>query len=224
MKNILVIAILLITSTALGQSSREVNIDTFHTIKTFDLIKVKMVKSDSNKLEIKGSDSEEVDYVFKNGLLKLRMQTDKIFDGANTFITVYYTSVNTIDANEGSIIYLDDIDDQDALEIRVQEGAKIVGGININKVEVRAVTGGIVELSGKVIKQQVTVNTGGIVENEGLKSESTTVKVQAGGEVEVYASDSIDATVRAGGDIIVYGNPTNVNKSKTFGGSIVIKN
>ncbi|WP_194851590.1 head GIN domain-containing protein [Nonlabens antarcticus] len=214
---------LFVTLIATAQTDQEVNIDQFNTIKTFDLIKVKMVKSDVNKLEIKGKDGSEVEYVFKNGLLKLRMETDKIFDGAQTFVTVYYTDVKTIDANEGSVIYADDISGQDQVEIRVQEGAKVIAGININRVEVRAVTGGIVEISGKVIKQEVTVNTGGIVEGKNLKSENADVKVQAGGEVELYASKSVDAIVRAGGYVTVYGNPENVNKKTTFGGRIVIK-
>lgn len=211
------------TLIATAQTDKEVTIDQFNTIKTFDLIKVKMVKSDVNKLEIKGKDGDEVEYVYKNGLLKLRMETDKIFDGAQTFVTVYYTSVKTIDANEGSVIYADDIKGQDQVEIRAQEGAKVIAGIDINRVDVRAVTGGIVEISGKVIKQEVTVNTGGVVEAKNLKSENAEVKVQAGGEVEVYTSKSVDVTVRAGGDVTVYGNPKNVNKKTTFGGRIVIK-
>ncbi|KQC32362.1 chaperonin [Nonlabens sp. YIK11] len=223
MKNILAILALTISFAVNAQGEREINIDNFHTIKAFDLINVQLIKSDVNKLEIKGKDSENVTYVFKDGLLKLRMDTDKIFDGNNTYVTVYYTNIKTIDANEGAEIYAKDISGQDAVEIRTQEGARVVAGIDLNKVDVRAVTGGIVELSGKVIKQNVVVNTGGIVENRDLKSETTDVKVQAGGEVEVYASASIDAVVRAGGDIIVYGNPTNVNKKTTFGGDIVIK-
>ncbi|PRP67755.1 head GIN domain-containing protein [Nonlabens agnitus] len=223
MKNILAILALTISFAVTAQSEREINIDNFHTIKAFDLINVQLIKSDVNKLEIKGKDSENVTYVFKDGLLKLRMDTDKIFDGNNTYVTVYYTNIKTIDANEGAEIYVKDISGQDAVEIRTQEGARVVAGIDLNKVDVRAVTGGIVELSGKVIKQNVVVNTGGIVENRDLKSETTDVKVQAGGEVEVYASASVDAVVRAGGDIIVYGNPTNVNKKTTFGGDIVIK-
>jgi len=205
-----------------AQGEREINIDNFHTIKAFDLINVQLVKSDENKLVIKGKDSDEVTYVFKDGLLKLRMDTDKIFDGNNNYVTVYYTSIRTIDANEGAEIYAKDISGQDALEIRTQEGARVVAGVDLNKVDVRAVTGGIVQLSGKVIKQEIIVNTGGIVENEDLISENTNVKVQAGGEVEVYASKSIDAVVRAGGDITVYGNPKNVNKKTTFGGDIII--
>jgi len=223
MKYILTIIAFSFALIVTAQGERVETIANFHTIKTFDLINVQLVKSDVNKLEIKGKDNENVTYVFKDGMLKLRMDTDKIFDGNQTYITVYYTNIKTIDANEGSEIYAKDISGQDALEIRTQEGAKVFAGIDINKVDVRAVTGGMVTLSGKVVKQNVAVNTGGVVENKDLKSENTEVKVQAGGEVEVYASQSIDATVRAGGDITVYGNPKNVNKSKVLGGSIIIK-
>ena len=126
MKIVATAFIFLFTLTSIAQGDREVVIDEFHTIKTFDLIKVRMVKSDVNKLEIKGKDGNEVEYVFKNGLLKLRMETDKIFDGSKTIVTVYYTSVSTIDANEGSVIYAEDISGQDSIELRTQEGAKII--------------------------------------------------------------------------------------------------
>jgi hypothetical protein len=215
--------VLLLTLTSMAQSDREVTIDEFHTIKTFDLINVRMVKSDLNKLEIKGKNGNEVEYVFKNGLLKLRMEADKIFDGANTIVTVHYTGVKTIDANEGSVIYADDISGQDSVELRTQEGARIIAGLDLNNVDVRAVTGGILELSGKVINQEVTANTGGIVEAKGLRSENTDVKVQAGGEVEVYASESVNVLVRAGGNVMVYGSPKDVVEKTTFGGNIIIK-
>ncbi|BAO54829.1 head GIN domain-containing protein [Nonlabens marinus] len=223
MKQISLLVTLLFVLMLSAQEDREVTIDRFHTIKTFDLIKVKMIKSDVNKLEIKGRDSDEVEYVFKDGLLKLRMETDKIFDGASTYITVYHTDVKTIDANEGSVIYADDVSGQDSIEFRVQEGAKIIAGLDMNRVEVRAVTGGIIELAGKVIYQEVTVNTGGIVENGDLRSENTDVTVQAGGEVVVYASKSVDVTVRAGGEVLVLGNPKNIQKKTTLGGDITIR-
>ncbi len=205
-----------------AQDDREVIIDDFHTIKAFDLINVQLVKSNENKLVIKGADANDVTYVFKDGLLKLRMETDKIFDGDNTYVIVYYTSVKTIDANEGSKIYAKDISGQDSVEIRTQEGASVMAAVDLNNVEVRAVTGGIVELTGKAIKQNVVVNTGGIVENNNLITESTDVKVQAGGEVTVHATRAVDVLVRAGGDVLVTGNPKSVNQKTTLGGTIRI--
>lgn len=223
MRNLTIIIAFLFTIILSAQNDRMVEIDQFHTIKTFDLIKVKMIESNINKLEITGNKGDKVEYVFKDGLLKLRMETKEIFDGANTFVTVYYTKVLTIDANEGSEIHAQDISNQDSIEIRAQEGAKVIAGLNLNKVEVRAVTGGIIELSGKTVYQEINVNTGGIVSNKNLSSENSDVSVQAGGDVEVYASESIDASISAGGFILVYGNPDSVRKKTTLGGSITIK-
>ena len=99
MKNILAIIAFSLSLAVAAQGDKEVNIDNFHTIKAYDLINVQLVKSDVNKLEIKGKDSDDVTYVFMDGLLKLRMDTNKIFDGNNTYVTVFYTDIKTIDAN-----------------------------------------------------------------------------------------------------------------------------
>ncbi len=222
MKTFFIILACSITFIASAQNDREVSIDDFHTIKAFDLINVQLVKSNENKLVIKGADANDVTYVFKDGLLKLRMETDKIFDGDNTYVVVNYTNLKTIDANEGAQIYAKDISGLDAIEIRTQEGASVTAGIDVNKVEVRAVTGGIVKLSGKAIKQNVTVYTGGVVENSALITESSDVKVQAGGEVEVHATRAVDVIVRAGGNVMVTGNPKSVNQKTTLGGDITI--
>ena len=150
------------------------------------------------------------------------MQTDKIFDGTETFVHVYYKELKTIDANEGSIILSNELIEQDRLEIKVQEGATVKAGLAVKNLDLRAVTGGIINLSGQVEDQIVVVNTGGIVENAKLKSDYTKVKVQAGGDVEVYATQTVDINVRAGGDVTVYGNPANVDKKTLFGGTINI--
>ncbi|AZQ43151.1 head GIN domain-containing protein [Nonlabens ponticola] len=222
MKFICIAVFLLSTIVAIAQD-REVAIDEFETIKTFDLIKVNLVKADENKILFQGRDGDDVEFVERDGLLKVRMKHDKIFDGQNTFITVYYTDIKTIDANEGSIIYANELMEQDDLELRVQEGATIKAGVRIDNLDVRAVTGGIIQLSGKVNNQQVVVNTGGIIENEDLITAYTSVKVQAGGEVEVHATKSVDVNIKAGGDVIVYGDPKKVNKKTLFGGSVVIR-
>jgi hypothetical protein len=223
MKLATIFLVLLTASISTGQDNLEIPIDDFHTIKSFDLIKVNLIKSDENKILIQGRDRHDVEHVLKDGLLKIRMETDKIFDGKNTFVNVYYTDLKTIDANEGSIIYSNELMQQDELEIRVQEGATVQAGLELKKLNVRAVTGGILKLSGKTQNQKLVVNTGGVVENQQLQTEFTSVKVQAGGEVEVHATEGVDVLVRAGGDVIVYGNPKSVKQKSLFGGSIVVK-
>ncbi len=222
MKHLFTLVVLLTSIFNYSQNPIETVVSNFDTIKTFDLVTVNLVKSNENKIIISGEDAQYVEYVQKNNILKIRMQTDKIFDGTETFVHVYYKELKTIDANEGSIILSNELIEQNRLEIKVQEGAKVKAGLTVKNLDVRAVTGGIVQLSGQVEDQIVVVNTGGIVENAKLKSDYSKVKVQAGGEVEVFASQTVDINVRAGGDVIVYGNPKNIDKKTLFGGRIKI--
>jgi hypothetical protein len=207
---------------AFAQQPIEYSISNFDTIKVFDLITVHLIKSSENKIIISGRDAEYVEHVQKNGQLKVRMQTDKIFKGEDTYVKVYYKEINTIDANEGAIIVIDDLIEQNQLEVKVQEGATIKASLKVKNLDIKAVTGGIIQLSGETEDQIVVVNTGGVVENSQLKTTFTKVKVQAGGEVEVYATQTVDININAGGNVMVYGNPQKVRKNTFLGGNITM--
>ena len=217
--SILVITLLSLISTAQIEES----VGNFDTIKVYDLITVNLVKSDENKIVITGEDASYVEFVQKNGILKIRMEFEKSFDGTETFVHVHYKELATIDGNEGSVITSNELIEQEQIELCTQEGATIRAGVKVDLLKVRAVTGGIMEISGTTDHQQVTVNTGGIVENEKLRSNHTSVTVKAGGEVEVTATESVDVDIKAGGDVIVYGNPNKVRKKTFAGGSISIQ-
>jgi hypothetical protein len=222
MKSFLFIIPILFSFLSIAQNPIEAIISDFDKLKTYDLITVSLVKSSENKIIISGRDSQDVEYVQKNGVLKIRMRAENIFDGAETFVRVYYKKLLTIDANEGSRIVSNGLIEQNRLVIKVQEGASVKAGLKVKNLDVRAVTGGIVELSGQVEDQILVVNTGGIVENAKLRTYYTKVNVQAGGEVEIYATQTADINVRAGGDVIVYGSPVNVKKKTLLGGRVKI--
>ncbi|MGJ8683007.1 MAG: head GIN domain-containing protein [Nonlabens sp.] len=208
---------LFITATGFTQNPREVELGSFDTIKVYDLITVNLVKSTEDKIIISGQDASDVEFVHKNGTLKVRMAFDRQFDGTKTFVHVHYTSLKTIDGNEGSVITSNELIEQPQLEIRVQEGARVKAGVIVENLDIKAVSGGITEVSGTVDQQNISVNTGGIVENRALKSKSTNIKVRAGGEVEVHAMNAVDISIQAGGDVVVFGSPREV-KQKTFAG------
>jgi hypothetical protein len=72
----------------------------------------------------------------------------------------------------------------------------------------KAVTGGIIELSGKALNQDVTLMTGGILKSKELHTSQTTISV-CRGNAEIYATTLVDAKVRAGGSIYIYESKTN---------------
>ena len=223
MKKLIKLSLVLMTAAGFAQNTVDKEVGSFNEIKVYDLIEVNLIKSDINKIIVKGDNIYDVKFVNKNGVLKLRMDTDSKFQGEDTFVEVYYTSFGIIDGNEGAKIVCNEIVEKDNLILRTQEGARIVVGMEVRDLEVKAVTGGIVEVSGLVKSQSVSINTGGVYEGRELKSEVASIKLSAGGEAEIFASEQIDVSVKAGGEVQVYGNPKNVNKKTMAGGRIVFK-
>lgn len=223
MKKILFIAMLVMATSAFSQRIINKDVGEFNEIKVYDLIEVNLIKSDKNRILIKGEKVDDIKFVNKDGTLKLRMQLEKKFQGEQTLIEVYYTDLDIIDGNEGARIVFNETVIKDKLVLKTQEGAQIKIGMEVDDVEIRAVTGGIIEAAGIAKNQVIVINTGGVFEGRELKTSTTSVKISAGGEALLSASERVDINVRAGGDVYVYGNPKEVNKSTLAGGRIYIK-
>ena len=220
MKKLIITSTLIFTTVLFSQNPLSKNVGDFHVVKVFDLIEVNLIKSDQNKVVVTGKDAEDVQVINKDGKLKIRMELEQIFNGNETFVEVHYTSLDIIDGNEGSFISSNELIEQDRIVLKSQEGARIKVGLDVDKVEIRAVTGGIVETRGKANEQEIVLNTGGIYEGKQFETTNTTVKIQAAGEAEVNASKYVDATVRAGGDVYIYGNPETIKENTALGGRI----
>jgi len=223
MKKIYTLGLLLLPLVMFSQRIIDTEVGEFNKIKVFDLIEVNLIQSDENKILIKGWNVDDIKWTNKNGTLKLRMQLDKKFQGEDTMIEVYYTNLDVIDGNEGAQITCNEMVQKSRIELRVQEGATIRIGMDVDYADIRAVTGGIVQASGLAKNQTVVINTGGIFEGRELRTSTTDVKISAGGEADVFASELVDINVRAGGDVYVYGNPQTVNKKTFVGGRVYIK-
>ncbi len=223
MKKLYTLSLLLLPLLTFSQRIIDTEVGEFNEIKVFDLIEVNLIQSDENRIMIKGHNVDDIKWANKNGVLKLRMQLDKKFQGEDTMIEVYYTNLDVIDGNEGAQITCNEMVEKSRIELRAQEGAMIHIGMDVDYADIRAVTGGIVEASGLAKNQTVVLNTGGIFDGRDLRTANTDIKISAGGEADVFASEAVDINVRAGGDVYVYGNPKKVNKKTFVGGRVYIK-
>ena len=201
MKNQFVLLFIMLTC-ALSAQEKVENIGDFTEVKVFDRMRVNLIKSDENKVILKGRDTEDIELVNKDGILKIRMDIDKIFDGNETFVEVYFNNLKVIDGNEGAEININELLEQDEIEIRVQEGARVTAGIDVESATLRAVTGGIIRINGSARSQNVEINTGGIYNGKNLETTDTQIRIQAGGEAEIFARRTADIKLRAGADII----------------------
>ena len=220
MKKTLTTLVLTLSLTVFAQQPIKKTVGEFKTLKVYDLINVELIKSDENKVEITGKNASDVVIVNRNGTLKIRMNLEEIFDGNKTDVKLYYTSVETIDANEGAYIASKDKIKQDDLELKAQEGGYIKADIKVADLDVKAYTGGIIELDGKANNTDLRMSTGAVYKGKDLQTVTTRVSIKAGGEAYINTSELLDIKIRAGGDVYVYGNPNTVHESRVIGGRI----
>lgn len=199
------------------------NVGDFTSVKVFDKINVQLVASSKSQVQISGEKANDVQVINKDGDLKIRMQTTKTLQGSVVNVTVYYNKgLQEIDANEGATVTNSGKIKSNSLALNVQEGASINVSLDVQKLSVNSVTGGVVQTSGKATTQGVVINTGGKYNGKDLTTSQTTVAINAGGSAEVYASKVVDAKTRAGGTIDIYGSPATVNKKTNLGGQITV--
>lgn len=207
---------------SIAQEDIEKNIGDFDALKVYDLINVTLVKANDNKAIISGDHKSDVELVNKNGTLKIKMRLGEKFDGNKTNVTLYYKDIRVIDVNEGAYVKSEDTFKQHRMELRAQEGGIIKLTLDVSENDVKAVTGGEIQVSGKAVRQDIAINTGGIFSGKTFETESTYVSIRAAGEAHINASKVADIKIRAGGDVYIYGNPEHVNESKVLGGRIKV--
>jgi len=203
-----------------AQDAIEKKVGEFSTVKVFDLIHLKMMASDENKVLITGKNRKDVEVVNNNGKLKIRMNLRESYDGNDTVVILYFTTVDEIDANEGAKVTVKETIKQYEIDLRVQEGAEITANLETTYANFRAVTGGVINVTGQSKHQDITIYTGGIFNGEDFITENTDVSINAAGEAYVHATDSANVRIKAGGEVYIYGKPKQVEESTILGGRI----
>ncbi|MBC9797276.1 head GIN domain-containing protein [Sinomicrobium weinanense] len=222
MKRVCFLVLVFVTATGFSQEKITKETGKFDVVKVFDGISAQLIPSDENKVIVSGEDASEVEVVNNNGNLKIRMKLKKTFNGHKTYAEIHFKQkLSVIDVNENAFISSPKTFKQINLELKAQEGGEIDITVDLEKLNTKVTTGGILDVKGTAKNQDTHISTGGQYEGDKLKTEQTTVKVNAGGRAYINASEYVEAKVRAGGTIRIYGNPKVIDKQTFLGGKIV---
>ena len=221
MKKLVIIAFVFLTQLINAQVTR--SLGDFDEVRVFDKINLKLIPASENKIVITGSRADEVEIVNKNGILKIRMPFPQLLSGDDISVKLYFKEIEGIGASEGSYVSSETKFKQTILNLNAKSGAVINIDIDVDKVNVKANAGGIIELSGEALNQDVVITSGGILKAKDLHTTQTSISVSAGGNAEIYATTLVDAKVKAGGSVYIYGKPNQINKEVFIGGTIMEK-
>ncbi|WP_136669144.1 head GIN domain-containing protein [Flavobacterium sp. H122] len=205
-----------------GNAQTTKSLGSFTKVTGFDKIEIHLVPSNENKIELSGTNSDQVDLVNNNGELKVRMPVGKLLKGDDVVASVYYKKLEGLEANEGSLIISSDNIKASIFEIIAKEGGNIKVGVEASKISVKTSSGAVISLSGNAQNIDAVATAGGILDASKCKTQQATVTVNAGGQIDISAYDVVEAKARAGGKITVYGKPKQVNQKIVLGGNIQI--
>jgi hypothetical protein len=229
MKRISFICAFFVSIAIFAQSTITQNLGDFTILKVYNGIEVELIESVDQKLEITGEKSEMVKIKNVNKTLKLSLPfslklANNSADG-KVLIKLYYNkNINIIDANEGATITSKDFN-QDIIELSAQEVSFINITTQTNYLIVRAISGGIIKVSGTAKNQEVNVDLYGIYHGYNLiSSGNSTVNSGTGAKAEISAVETLRAKVGFGGTIFYKGNPEIVKDKKVIGGIIESRN
>jgi hypothetical protein len=222
MKRIILVIFVLLTQ--LNYSQTTINLGDFDKIKVFDQLNVTLIPSTENKIEVTGTNQANVEIVNRNSLLKIRISLTKILeDNKDLKVNLYFKNIQSIDANEGSMVSCKTVFKQTTMELSVQEGAIIEAELDVDNATAKLNSGGIINLSGKAVTQKTTITSGGILNAKNLETSQTNVSITAGGSADVNANTFVEAKVNAGGTITIFGKPKQI-KQQAFAGGTIIEN
>ena len=199
------------------------SIGEFSELKVYDLINVELIQSNENRIEITGENTTHVLIVQKNDILKIKMALNKTFNGNKTFVKLFYTSLDVVDANEGAKVVSKSLFKQYELEIKAQEGAEISVITETKLLSIKSVTGGIINVSGTTKTQNIKLRTGGIYNGALVQAQNSEIKIKTGGVAEVSSSELVQVRIVAGGDLILHQRPKKINQLNIIGGRVIYK-
>lgn len=220
-KHLVALSLFVLTSIS-GNSQINKTLGPFSKVTGFDKIKIHLVSATENKIELTGTNSDQVELITKNEELKVRMPLGKLLDGDAVVATIYFKHLEGVEANEGSTISSDSTIKSPFFDIIAKEGGNINLNLEASKIDVKTSSGGLVTLSGSTQNIDVVATAGGTLQGKECKTQQATVTVNAGGTIAIAAYDIVEAKARAGGRITIYGRPKQVNQKTILGGNIQI--
>jgi len=219
MKNIIYLLAFFTLST-FSQQKIDRSIGDFSKVAVYDGINLELIKSDENKVEITGNNTDFVVIKNKNGDLKIRLNLEKRFSGDRTIVTLFYNTLYNVISHEGSNVFSKDTIKQADINIKAHTGSRQNLILELNTLNSTAATGSNITLSGKAEYHDTSSSTGAEVNAVDLLTTETYANATTGGVLNVSASKELEATSKLGGIINVHEKTDKITESISIGGVV----
>lgn len=193
----------------------------------FDVIKVQqginlfLTQSNTTKLSVE-ADENILDLLItevKNNELKVYFEKNVYRAKARNV----YLSTNTISkirTSSGASVRSENTLQVSTLDLDSSSGSSIKVYVNADEVSSESSSGSDIDIYGKTKSFSANASSGSSIDADELESVNAYAKASSGSNINVNVKGKLTAKASSGGDIDYEGNPINVNKDTSSGGSV----
>jgi len=199
---------------------RNINSD-FDVIKVQQGINLYLTQGNSTELNVE-ADENILDLLItevKNGELKVYFDKNVYRAKArNVYLTT--NTISKIKTSSGASVKTENTLQVNSLDLDSSSGSSIKIYVNAEEVTSESSSGADIDIYGKTQTFSANASSGSSIDAGKLETVDAYAKASSGANIDVNVSGKFTANASSGGDIDFEGNPTNVDKDTSSGGSV----
>ena len=195
--------------------------DNFDEIKVQQGIQLFITQDNTTKIKIE-ADENIIDLLItevKDNELKIYFEKNvNKAKSRNVYLTA--NEISKIRTSSGAMIKTENTLETNTLELDSSSGSSIKVTVNASEIISSSSSGSNIHVYGKTKSFSASASSGSSIDADKLETINTTAKVSSGANIDVNVSGKLVAKASSGGSIDYEGNPTEVNKDTSSGGSV----
>lgn len=193
----------------------------FNEIKVQQGIQVYITQGNSTELKVE-ADENIIDILrteVKNN--KLNIYFDKnVYKASSRKVYLTTSDISKIETSSGASVKTENTIETTILELDSSSGSAIKMYVNADEISSSSSSGATINIYGKSKEFSAMASSGSSIDADKLETINATAKVSSGANIDLNVSGKLIAKASSGGDIDYEGNPTEVNKDTSSGGSV----
>ena len=184
-------------------------------------IQVYLTQGNSTSLKVE-ADENIIDILrteVKNNQLKIYFDKN-VYKASSRKVYLTTNDISKIETSSGAFVKTENTIETTALQLDSSSGSSIKIYVNANEISSSTSSGATIDIYGKTKEFSASSSSGSAIDADKLETINATAKASSGANIDLNVSGKLIAKASSGGDIDYEGNPSEVNKDTSSGGSV----
>ena len=170
------------------------------------------VEADENILDILRTE-------VKNNQLKIYFDKN-VYKASSRKVYLTTNDISKIETSSGAFVKTENTIETTALQLDSSSGSSIKIYVNANEISSSTSSGATIDIYGKTKEFSASSSSGSAIDADKLETINATANASSGANIDLNVTGKLIAKASSGGDIDYEGNPSEVNKDTSSGGSV----